>query len=308
MTRCRNYDDAGRLRSICTTRRGRTTCTSARRSALGSGAGVARVPGGARAAALASQGLMPNAAAPVVRLWNKNPATGQYYGNCSGTIVRQGIILTAGHCLYDLGTSSWSGDARPGNCGIIAVPANNINGTFPYKAWCVDRLWVPDRYQAGDYGYDWGIAYVAPDADGKFVGSYTGIWNAYWTARFPYGTHLWKIGYPAEGMFSDAAGYFGNGQRYCDNIWSGENWDWDDSMSGYVIMISPCDMNGGSSGGPALVYFGDRNEWGLVGVNNFAHRGPQPAQQGLDGGSVYFDDRFGEFWNQTIAEINQAGL
>jgi hypothetical protein len=225
------------------------------------------------------------------------------------------VLVTAGHCLWNNDPNSgfptgWLAD--PFSCDIYAVPANNINGTQPYGSWCVDDYWVPTRFASHDgtedLGYDWGVAYLRPDTSGHYPGYYTGTWDAFWNAHFPYGTNIVKIGYPAEGEFD--ASYGGNGQYYCRNTWQGENWRWDGAVSftGYMLTVSPCEMNGGSSGGPALVYLPDKGEWGIIGVNNVAHRGPAPDLEGQDGGSVWFDSRFGRLWNDAISDIAARGL
>jgi hypothetical protein len=75
-------------------------------------------------------------------------------GECSGTIVPNGWILTAGHCLYDreegLGAAT----------GVVAVPA--LDGVYmPYGAYEADLsagLWVGgDWHSSGKWWDDWGL-------------------------------------------------------------------------------------------------------------------------------------------------------
>jgi hypothetical protein len=274
--------------------------------------------GRAHAAGLVNHGFVANPYAPVVRLWMKGVGfLGEDIGYCSGTLVRPGVLITAGHCLWNNDPDNgfpvgWFAD--PFSCRIYAVPANNGNGTAPYGSWCVDDYWVPSAWAktdgSEDPGYDWGIAYLRPDSTGRYVGNYTGTWDAYWGAQFPYGTHLLKVGYPGEGAFELAQNFGGNGQYFCENTWDGGRWDWGGAITftGYMLYVAPCEMNGGSSGGPAMVYFSDVREWALVGVNNVAHRGPAPDLFGQDGGSVYFDSRFGTLWNDAVNDIVRRGL
>jgi hypothetical protein len=301
---CQTFDSRGRQVRRCVTYRHRTSCTTPRAGATAVTA--RRAPGPAHAASRVNGGLVPSAYGPVVRLWLKGGLGLPDQGYCSGTLVRPGVLLTAGHCLYTDG--QWLADR--GSCDVYAVPANNTNETTPYGSWCVTEMWTPSQWSGGeDQQYDWGLAYLPPDSSGRYPGDYAGIWDATWNAQLTPGEHMLKIGYPAEGAFLTDQWFYGNGQYFCDNIWDGEAGTWNSpSQVAYVWYVKPCEMNGGSSGGPTLAYFPAQGEWMLVGVNNLAHRGPSPEFWGQDGGSLRFDDRFRDFWNQTITQIQQAGL
>jgi V8-like Glu-specific endopeptidase len=306
----------GKARARCKAHTSVAAAFKSRYSALGS-APSAPVPSAherAHAATLLKAGPVPTVYSPVVRLYLKGAGPGGTdLGWCSGTLVRRGVLLTAGHCLWHNDFAKHVGNwwVSANTCSMYAVPANNTGRTQPYGSWCVQNFWVPTPWASTvadpDQGYDWGLAYLPPESSGSYPGDYTGLWNAYWDAKFPLGSHVLKIGYPAEGYF--AKEWEGNGQYYCENTWDGGRIDWGATrFTGYMMNVEPCPANGGVSGGPVLAYLSDVGEWGIVGVNNVGHRKPDAEKLCVDAGSVYFDDRFGEFWNAVLNEIASQGL
>ena len=114
------------------------------------------------------------------------PGVGKLYlngaANCSGTMLLRGIVLTAGHCVYDRevrGTGYFPLNAQsfvPGN-----TTNDGVNPASNYGRWFFANAFTTLGYTQGDLSEDWGIVVLNPDTSGYYAGDYTGTWPA-WSA------------------------------------------------------------------------------------------------------------------------------
>ncbi len=199
---------------------------------------------------------------------------GDYHYVCSGAVAtdadtRRSIVLTAAHCAFDQATRSFASywvfmpefDSRPD----LWTCANTTHG-----CWTAESLVVHNGY-AGQPGFDstakqhdWAFAVVRTGGHAgtrqldTTVGSFPIAFTSYRA-----GTPVTAMGYPASGAYSPGSQLI--------------------SCSGSLAMDSsnlsrtyrlPCDMNGGSSGGPWLTKFDTSGNGGtLSSVNSYTYSG-----------------------------------
>ncbi len=193
---------------------------------------------------------------------------------CSGTAVtsrNHSVVDTAGHCLYMFG--GWSQN-------VIFCPLYD-NGKTPYGCWAARDLEVPSDWinaKPSDYHHDFGIAIVAPNSQGNLTDIVGGIG---WAYNQPVNQPFYAYGYPAAYPFD------GQTRQSCENS-PGKLQQHGD---GNVISI-PCNMTGGSSGGPWFVQI--NGTWYLNGHNDFISR-LQPGYMF----SPYYDDTWYALYNKA---------
>src|SRR6266568_1669388 len=193
---------------------------------------------------------------------------------CSGTAVaslNHSVVDTAGHCLY------WNG-AWVQN--VIFCPLYE-NGSTPYGCWAARALEVPSDWigaKPNDYHHDFGMAIVAPNSQGDLTDL---VGGAGWAYNKPVSQPFYAYGYPAGHPFD------GQTIQSCEAS-SGTVWQ----HGGGTVVSIPCNMTGGSSGGPWFIQIS--GNWYLNGHNDFTSS-LQPGHMF----SPYYDDTWYALYNKA---------
>jgi hypothetical protein len=189
---------------------------------------------------------------------------------CSGNSVisdNNSTVSTAGHCVNE-GPGAFA-------TNFVFVPAY-LDGAAPYGKWAAKALYAPTQWSsAGDMQYDTGFAVVSPLNDQNLsdvVGASGVQFNA---AR---GLTYKSYGYPA------AAPFDGQSLVSCTGPAGDDPYSPEFDTQGI-----PCDMTGGSSGGPWFVQTGTNS--GSAGyqnsINSYGYSGaPSKVMYGPYWGSV----------------------
>ena len=190
---------------------------------------------------------------------------------CSGNAVasrNKSTVATAGHCL-NKGPGAFA-------TNFVFVP-QYLDGVAPYGAWTADEYFTPTQWSAGgDISYDTGFAVMNPNEDGELLEDVVGgsgvVFNA---AR---GLQYTSYGYPAATPF--------NGER----LWSCTGTATKDKTNPqFGTQGIPCDMTGGSSGGPWFI--GSGSDGLQNSINSYGYS-PKPEMYGPYWGSVIKDAYF----------------
>ncbi len=193
---------------------------------------------------------------------------------CSGTAVassNRSVVDTAGHCLYLYG--SWVQN-------VIFCPLYD-NGSTPYGCWAAHDLEVPSDWidaQPNDLHHDFGMVIVAPNSQGVLTDQ---VGGAGWAYNQSVDQPFYAYGYPASYPFD------GQSRQSCDGS-IGRAW----SHGGGTVVSIPCNMTGGSSGGPWFIKIG--GSWYLNGHNDFGSS-LQPGHMF----SPYYDDTWYTLYNKA---------
>ncbi|HLZ55705.1 MAG TPA: hypothetical protein VKR06_02060 [Ktedonosporobacter sp.] len=167
---------------------------------------------------------------------------------CSGTAIisqNHNTVDSAGHCFY------WNGGWVR---NVIFCPLYD-NGNTPYGCWAARALEVPADWidaKPNDLHHDFGMAIVAANDEGNLTDV---VGGAGWAYNQPITQTFYAYGYPAAYPFD------GQTRKSCEG--TGKSWQ---HAGGKVVSI-PCNMTGGSSGGPWYIKSGDN--WYLNGHNDF---------------------------------------
>ncbi|HEV2581128.1 MAG TPA: hypothetical protein VGT44_09765 [Ktedonobacteraceae bacterium] len=157
---------------------------------------------------------------------------------CSGTAVtsnNKSVVDTAGHCLY------WQGGWVQ---NVIFCPLFD-HGTSPYGCWAARDLAVPAEWINGGstaFARDFGMAVVAPNDQGALTDV---VGGAGWAYNQPIKQLYYPYGYPAAPPFD------GQSRQFCEGA-LGTSW----LFGGGTVISVPCNMTGGSSGGPWFIKIG----------------------------------------------------
>lgn len=163
------------------------------------------------------------------RLFFKDGAGNTYW--CTGSMIRTGVVVTAGHCLNN-GQGSWYNS-------WTYIPGY-MNGYAPYGTW---SNWVygeitVDWLNGGGVvpnARDWAVLTFGMDGGGHTIGYYTGYFGYQYPSFF--GQHITQLGYPGN---MDSGNYM---QRTSSMVasYGTNNGTWGS------------DQRGGSSGGPLAI-------------------------------------------------------
>ncbi|MFI2432353.1 hypothetical protein [Streptomyces sp. NPDC018693] len=230
-------------------------------------AGVAPAPGGIKIAVTATR--------VVGKVFFRGSDGVDYV--CSASAVNstnKNMVFTAGHCVHGGPGQSWSSNWQ-------FVPYYD-HGSRPYGTWWAKTLvafngWIND----GNFGYDLGIVITWPNSSGELVNNVGGLgiqWN------YPKARYMTAMGYP------QAAPFDGQWQYYCAATTSQRSLFTTDQIK------MPCNMTGGSSGGP-WIYGKDDNVYysGWVnGVNSNVNSRTNPTEMR----SPYFATWVGDAFNK----------
>ena len=190
---------------------------------------------------------------------------------CSGNAIsaaNQNTVATAGHCL----------NAGPGAFAsrLTFVPAYE-NGSAPFGQWNATELYAPTQWTSqGDITYDTGFAIVASPTGSTLsdtVGASGVVFN---DSR---GLDYTAYGYPAGAPFT------GETLQSCTGTATADPFGQTESQG------IPCDMTGGSSGGPWFIGSGSgglQNSVNSFGYNNVP------------------DTMFGPYWGSVIESVYDA--
>ena len=190
---------------------------------------------------------------------------------CSGnaiSAVNENTIATAGHCL----------NSGPGAFAsrLTFVPAYE-NGAAPYGQWDATELFAPTQWSSGgDITYDTGFAIVASPTGRTLSDTVGASGVAFNNAR---GLSSTAYGYPAGAPFT------GETLQSCTGRATADPYGQSESQG------IPCDMTGGSSGGPWFIGSGSgglQNSVNSFGYNNVSNT------------------MFGPYWGSVIENVYDA--
>jgi V8-like Glu-specific endopeptidase len=192
----------------------------------------------------------------------------------SASAIRERLLLTAGHCIYDDG--EWSDNFAFFPAYPVLMDENGDNLSF--ASWCGWAA-VFDAWQYnGDRAYDFGM--IKLDIDQTPYIGYLGWMYGY----SPY--QSWKaLGYPAS-----PSPYDGEEMYEADGAYVGGDLDY-----GHMRMW-PNNMHAGSSGGPWIATL-DGIQVYANGVNSHHDSGPYDQSEC----SPYFDGKFKSIYDFTLA-------
>lgn len=212
----------------------------------------------------------------VVKIFFKVPGGGDFA--CSGSLIKRGIVLTAGHCAHR--GNGTTGPNRGFHQEIVVVPAYS-KGAAPFGQHTVINSlvqsdWVVDGWLGAVNRGDFALLVLESHHDGRFAGDDTGYLG--WQVNSLEDKQVLAAGYPAK---------HDNGTRMHFVVSETSL----ATAEGTVLIVS--DMQSGSSGSPWTLKFGrpsssqDPTEWNrVVGVTSY---GPSYGNETYSGSSILSD-------------------
>lgn len=184
---------------------------------------------------------------------------------CSGNSVsstNESTVSTAGHCLNE-GPGAFA-------TNFVFVPAY-LDGAAPYGKWTAKALYTTNQWSSGgDIQYDTGFAVVDP-LNGQTLSDTVGASGVEFNAAR--GLSYKAFGYPAASPFD------GQSLKACTGTAI------DDTINpGGTTQGIPCDMTGGSSGGPWFI--GSGSSGFQNSVNSYGYGSRSTTMYGPYWGSV----------------------
>jgi V8-like Glu-specific endopeptidase len=194
---------------------------------------------------------------------------------CSGnsvTAANKNTISTAGHCL--------NGGPGAFATNFIFVPAYK-DGAAPLGKWPAKELFAPQAWtDSGNMQYDTGFAVMA-QVGGKNLADVAGAIGVAFNQ--PRGLTYKAFGYPAASPFTGQTlvSCYGKAGKDAFN-------------PQFETQGIPCDMTGGSSGGPWLIQDGTASQVGYQNsVNSYGYGSRSTAM-------------YGPYWGGTIQQVYQS--
>lgn len=171
--------------------------------------------------------------------------------SCSGDAVTSdngSVVLTAGHCVKYQG--SWHTD-------WVFVPGYH-DGEAPYGEWAASKTLTTPQWEADeDMNYDVGTAVVG-QVDGKNLTDVVGGQGVSFNGE--YNQDMYSFGFPAEDPYDGETLDYCSGPTTKDTLLTTDHG-------------LPCNMTGGSSGGPWFVDFDESTGTGKqASVNSFGYQ------------------------------------
>lgn len=188
---------------------------------------------------------------------------------CSGNAVNsanKSTVATAGHCMNE-GPGAYA-------TNFVFVPGYE-NGSRPYGSWTGKTYYAPSQWVTnGDMQYDTGFVEMNPSPAGELLTDVVGGSGVEFNAAR--GLTYKSFGYPAAPPF--------NGETLKSCTGTATN---DPHNPQFMTQGIPCDMTGGSSGGP---WFIGSSSGGLQNsINSY----------GYSGGSAVM---YGPYWGKVIQQ------
>lgn len=184
---------------------------------------------------------------------------------CSGNAVASGnksTVSTAGHCINE-GPGAFATQ-------FTFVPAY-LNGSAPYGKWTARALYAPTEWSSsGNMQYDTGFA-VMSALNGKYLSDVVGSSGLQFNAAR--GLSYKAYGYPA------AAPFTGESLKSCSGTATNDPYNPQFNSQGI-----PCNMTGGSSGGPWFI--GTSSSGYQNSVNSYGYGSRSTTMYGPYWGSV----------------------